>query len=161
MENNNIYEIERKFLVKFLPDNKEIYPCHEIIQSYISTNPTIRIRKWDDSYVLTVKGGGFMKRVEYELELTKEQFDNLRRKTEGNTIVKKRYIIPLENGLKAELDVYYEDLSGFMNVEVEFPNEKSALLFTPPDWFGQEITQDKRYTNGSLSKFGIPNLLQS
>jgi CYTH domain-containing protein len=48
-----------------------------------------------------------------------------------------------------------------MNVEVEFPDEKTALLFTPPDWFGQEVTQDKRYTNGSLSKFGIPKSLQS
>lgn len=157
----NQFEIERKFLVKYLPENLDSYICHDIIQSYISTNPTIRIRKRDDEYILTVKGGGLMKRIEYELPLTQEQFDNLRRKTEGNTIVKKRYIIPLENDLKAELDVYYEDLSGFMNVEVEFSSEREALIFTPPDWFGQEITQDKRYSNANLSKFGISNLLQS
>ena len=70
--------------------------------------------------------------------------------------VYKRQIIPLEDGLKAELDVYYEDLAGFMNVEVEFPDMKKAVLFTPPDWFGQEVTQDKRYTNGSMSKYGVP-----
>lgn len=157
----NIYEIERKFLVRYLPKGLENYTCHNIIQSYVSTNPTIRIRKCDDSYILTVKSSGIMKRLEYELELTAEQFDNLSRKTEGNVITKKRYILPLENGLKAELDVYYADLSGFMNVEVEFPDEKTAILFTPPDWFGQEITQDKRYTNASLSKFGVPNPLQS
>lgn len=157
----NNFEIERKFLVKYLPDNLEQYVCHDIVQSYVSTNPTIRIRKWDESYILTVKSSGIMKRVEYELEITAEQFENLSRKTEGNTISKKRYIIPLGENLKAELDVYYEDLSGFMNVEVEFDDEKTALLFTPPDWFGQEVTQDKRYTNASLSKFGIPKVLQS
>jgi CYTH domain-containing protein len=159
MENN--YEIERKFLVKQLPDKLDTYPHHDIMQSYVSTNPTIRIRKCDDSYILTVKSKGIMKRIEFEMELTEEQFNGLRKKTEGITIAKRRYIIPLEDNLKAELDIYYEDLSGFMNVEVEFPNERCALLFTPPDWFGQEVTQDKRYTNASLSKFGIPKDLQS
>jgi CYTH domain-containing protein len=157
----NHYEIERKFLVDRLPDKLSSYPCHDIVQSYVSTNPTIRIRKWDDSYILTVKSKGIMKRIEFEMELTEEQFDGLKQKTEGITIAKKRYIIPLDDNLKAELDIYYEDLSGFMNVEVEFPDERSALLFTPPDWFGQEVTQDKRYTNASLSKFGIPKVLNS
>jgi CYTH domain-containing protein len=31
------------------------------------------------------------------------------------------------------------------------------MLFNPPEWFGKEITQDRRYSNGSLSKNGIPN----
>ncbi len=155
----NTLEIERKFLVKYLPPDLDSYENHTIVQSYVSTDPTIRIRQLDESYILTVKGGGLIKRVEYELPITKEQFERLRLKTEGNTISKRRYIIPLDNGLKAELDIYYEDLSGFVNVEVEFPDEKTAILFTPPDWFGQEVTQDKRYSNSSLSKFGIPKFL--
>lgn len=154
MEKN--YEIERKFLVKYLPEDLEQYTCHDIVQAYISTDPTIRIRKLDESYILTVKSSGLIKRQEYEMEITAGQFEKLKGKTEGYTIAKKRYIIPLEDGLKAELDVYYEDLAGFMNVEVEFPDMKKAVLFTPPDWFGQEVTQDKRYTNGSMSKYGVP-----
>jgi CYTH domain-containing protein len=160
------FEIERKFLVKSLPPDLNKYPCHEIVQSYVSTNPTIRIRKWDNDYILTVKSRGIMKRIEFEMELTAEQFDGLRQKTEGITINKKRYIIPIKDEtlnieLTAELDIYFEDLSGFMNVEVEFADERTALLFTPPDWFGEEVTQDKRYTNASLSKFGVPKHLHS
>ena len=154
MEKN--YEIERKFLVKHLPEDMDKYPCHRISQGYISTDPTIRIRRWDNSYILTVKSSGLMKRQEYELELTAEQFEKLRAKTEGYFIEKRRYIIPLDSGLKGELDIYEGDMSGFMNVEVEFGNIKQALLFDPPEWFGREVTQDKRYTNGSMSKFGLP-----
>ena len=97
-----------------------------------------------------------MKKEEYELNLTEDQFNRLWKKTEGNTIEKTRYVIPLNNGLKAELDVYKGFLSGFMNVEVEFPSTKEAILFDIPNWFGQEVTQDPRYSNSSLAKFGKP-----
>ncbi|MDO4300149.1 MAG: CYTH domain-containing protein [Clostridia bacterium] len=155
MKNEN-YEIERKFLIKTLPNNLENFTHHKIKQGYISTNPTIRLRQWDDKYILTVKSAGLMKKLEYEIELTREQFDGLWLKVEGNTIEKTRYIIPLDNNLKAELDIYKGVLSGFMNVEVEFPSTKSAIMFNSPDWFGQEVTQDARYSNSSLAKFGKP-----
>jgi CYTH domain-containing protein len=154
--NNEIYEIERKFLVNELPQDLCKYEHHIIQQGYISTNPTIRIRQLDDKYILTVKGAGKIQRIEYELELTEEQFNGLKAKVEGNTISKTRYIIPINEELKAELDIYSAQLDGFMNVEVEFKSLKEALLFEPPAWFGQEVTQDKRYTNGSLSRNGIP-----
>ena len=32
-------EIERKFLIKSLPDNLESYSCDTLIQAYISTEP--------------------------------------------------------------------------------------------------------------------------
>lgn len=156
MKNIN-YEIERKFLIKNLPENLENFTHYEIRQGYISTDPTIRLRQQDDKYILTVKSAGLMKKQEYELNLTEEQFNRLWKKTEGNTIEKTRYVIPLNDGLKAELDVYKGFLSGFMNVEVEFASTKEAILFDIPDWFGQEVTQDPRYSNSSLAKFSIPS----
>lgn len=155
MKNIN-YEIERKFLIKNLPENLENFTHYEIKQGYISTDPTIRLRQQDDNYILTVKSAGLMKKEEYELDLTENQFNRLWKKTEGNTIEKTRYVIPLNNGLKAELDVYKGFLSGFMNVEVEFPSTKEAILFDIPNWFGQEVTQDPKYSNSSLAKFGKP-----
>lgn len=155
MKNIN-YEIERKFLIKNLPENLENFKHYEIKQGYISTNPTIRLRRQDEKYILTVKSSGLMKKQEYELELTNEQFEQLWLKVEGNTIEKIRYIIPIDNGLKAELDIYKGFLSGFMNVEVEFNSTKDAIMFDIPDWFGQEVTQDSRYSNSSLAKFGKP-----
>lgn len=156
MKNIN-YEIERKFLIKNLPENLDNFTHYEIKQGYISTDPTIRLRQKDNNYILTVKSAGLMKKQEYELDLTEEQFNRLWKKTEGNTIEKTRYIVPLNDNLKAELDIYKGTLSGFMNVEVEFSSTKEAILFDAPDWFGQEVTQDPRYSNSSLSKFGIPS----
>ena len=80
-----IYEIERKFLVKEIPNNLQQYKCYKIKQGYISTNPTIRLRQRDDEYILTVKSSGIMKKLEYELPITEEQFNNLWEKVEGNT----------------------------------------------------------------------------
>ena len=157
--NTNNTEIERKFLVEALPEGLENFKCLNIRQGYISTDPTIRLRQMDDSYILTVKGAADLaglKRAEFELPLTKEQFDGLWAKCETGAIVKKRYIIPLDGGLTAELDIYDESLKGFMNVEVEFSTIKEAVLFDPPEWFGAEVTEDRRYSNASLVKYGIP-----
>lgn len=161
--NTNNMEIERKFLVDALPDNLAQYSVKAIKQGYISTNPTIRLRQQDNKYILTVKGKGVIQRQEFEMELEKEQFDNLWKKVEGGYISKKRYIIPFvsqqpleEKNLTIELDIYEDMLQGFMNVEVEFSTIKDAILFEPPSWFGKEVTDDKRYTNASLVKNGIP-----
>ena len=34
--------------------------------------------------------------------------------------------------------------------EVEFPTEEAALAFTPPDWFGEDVTDDSRYHNSNM-----------
>ena len=49
-------EIERKFLIKELPGDLDNYPCHRIEQAYLNTNPVVRIRRQDDTYILTYKG---------------------------------------------------------------------------------------------------------
>ena len=152
-----IYEIERKFLVKEITNNLQQYKCYKIKQGYISTNPTIRLRQRDNEYILTIKSSGIMKKLEYELPITEEQFNNLWHKVEGNAIEKNRYLIPLKDDLIAELDIYGANLSNFANVEVEFNSTKDAILFTPPDWFGQEVTQNNRYSNASLAKYGLPS----
>ena len=157
--NVNNTEIERKFLVDRLPEDLDKCECRSIRQGYISTDPTIRLRQCDDEYILTVKGAAHnngLDRTEFELPLTEAQFLKLWEKTETGAIVKKRYLVPLENGLTAELDIYEEKLAGFMNVEVEFSSLKQAVLFDAPNWFGAEVTEDRRYSNASLVKYGIP-----
>jgi len=42
-------------------------------------------------------------------------------------------------------------------VEVEFDSDDAADDFEPPDWFGDEVTEDNRYTNSSLARFGWPD----
>lgn len=89
-------EIERKFLIKKdrFPDNLAQYPCHEIEQGYLCTEPVVRIRRQDDEYYLTYKSKGFMTREEYNLPLTKDAYLHLKPKADGLVISKTRYLIP-------------------------------------------------------------------
>ena len=62
-------EIERKFLIKALPENLSSYQKHVIEQAYLCTDPVIRIRRQDHDYYLTYKGKGLLSREEYNLPL--------------------------------------------------------------------------------------------
>jgi len=151
-------EIERKFLLAAPPFSLASFQTHEIRQGYISISPVIRLRQQDEQFILAVKGAGQLAREEFELPLTAVQFDALWGKTEGITIIKTRVIIPLDDDLHAELDVYHGALEGFLTVEVEFPNLAAANQFVPPAWFGKDVTNDSRYSNASLSQDGYPDV---
>ncbi|MBE5955787.1 MAG: CYTH domain-containing protein [Lachnospiraceae bacterium] len=144
-------EIERKFLVKVLPDNLSAYPCRQIEQAYLCTAPVVRIRHLDDEYILTYKSGGMMARQEVELPLTKEAYLHLREKADGTIISKKRYVIPLTDSLMIELDIFEDMLAGFIMAEVEFPSIEEANSFLPPEWFGKDVTFFSDFHNSHLS----------
>lgn len=159
-------EIERKFLInkKQIPQDLKSYPHSELEQAYIITDPVLRIRKKDTSYILTYKGQGLMKREEVEFPLTKEAYDKLLTKTEGNIITKTRYKIPTANGLTIELDIFAGLFEGLFLAEVEFPNEEMAMRYNPPAWFGREVTNENTFHNSTLSSLEeneIAGLIQS
>lgn len=149
-------EIERKFLTKNIPFDITAYPYKQISQAYISFSPTIRIRQSDENYILTVKGKGHLAREEFELPLTKADYDKLFEKTEGTPVVKKRYLVPVEGGYTAEVDLYEGELTGLMTTEVEFSSMEAAESFAAPDWFGEDVSEEKAYKNTSLSLYGMP-----
>ena len=148
-------EIERKFLVKKIPDNLDTYERIDMTQGYLNTAPVVRVRKENDDYVLTYKGSGLLSHSEYNLPLNKEAFDHLLKKCDGIIISKSRYKIPLENNLIAELDIFKGDLDSLKLVEVEFDSVEEADNFTPPEWFGEDVTTDGRYHNSYISKYGL------
>ena len=148
-------EIERKFLVDSLPSLEDCR-SEKIIQAYISTDPVIRIRQMGPQYFLTVKSHGHIMREEFEMPITKEQFYSLWEKIEVSPIEKIRYFIPIEQDLTAELDLYEGHLEGLSTVEVEFSSLDAADTFTPPTWFGNDISLDNRYKNNNLAHYGIP-----
>jgi len=159
-------EIERKYLVRQLPEPLSAYDFHRIAQGYLCTKPVVRIRRSDDTYYLTYKGSGMMVREEYNLPLTKEAYEHLLPKIDGLLISKTRYLIPLsaaEHGLSelrdesspmltAELDIFEGPLAPLMLVEVEFESVEEANAFVAPDWFGEDVTEDGRYHNSNMSK---------
>lgn len=144
-------EIERKYLIRRLPENLSQYQCKKIAQGYICTNPVVRIRKSDDEYYLTYKGKGLMAREEYNLPLTQEGYEHMLPKIDGRLIEKSRYLIPLDGKLTAELDIFEGDLAPLIIVEVEFDSLDAANSFIPPEWFGEDVTESRRYHNSNLA----------
>ncbi|MCR5734534.1 MAG: CYTH domain-containing protein [Lachnospiraceae bacterium] len=144
-------EIERKFLISKLPDNIDDYEYHLIEQAYLTTDPVIRIRKEDDNYYLTYKGKGLLAREEYNLPITKEAYDTLIHKADGNIISKKRVLIPYDKHL-IELDMFDEPFAPLILAEVEFSSIEDADSFVVPEWFSEDVTNDTAYHNSTMSR---------
>ena len=145
-------EIERKYLVKRLPENLESYEQKHISQGYLCTNPVVRIRRSNEEYFLTYKGKGLMAREEHEFPLSAEAFEHMLPKIDGILIDKIRYLIPLDEMHTAELDVFQGTLAPLRLVEVEFASIEDANSFVAPDWFGDDVTNSGEYHNSNLSK---------
>ena len=131
-------EIERKYLIRTLPEHLEQYPHHLIEQAYLCTEPVVRIRRQDDEYILTYKGKGMLVREEYNLPLNASAYAHLLEKADGNSITIK-------------LDIFEGKFQGLTLVEVEFPDEAAAEAFSAPEWFGEEVTWSSAYHNSTLS----------
>lgn len=147
-------EIERKFLVSRLPDDLDQYKYHLIEQGYLSSGaPVVRVRRQDDEYYMTYKGTGLMAREEYNLPLSKEVYEHLLEKADGNIIKKKRYLIPIEGtGLIVELDIFNEPFAPLILAEVEFESIEQANNFEMLDWFSKDVTENKEYHNSNMSR---------
>lgn len=152
-------ERERRYLVGELPGDLPV-PTH-IRQAYLYTQPvSVRVRRRDDELTLTLKAGSGRNRHEIERTLAPEEFEALWSQATELRVEKRRHRLPLDapnHGLTAELDLYGGELAGRQLVEVEFPDDDSADRFTPPAWFGREVTEDNRYTNSSLARNGWPD----
>ncbi len=130
-------EIERKFLTKEIPFSLEPYYYVMISQYYISFSPTIRIRQSNNDYFLTVKGKGHLAREEFELPITQQQYQSLQKKCDAPPIIKKRYYVPLQYNITAEIDFYEGNLKGLITIkdiekQIKYPlsakDEQGRLL---------------------------------
>ncbi|MBR2705164.1 MAG: hypothetical protein IKE91_06830 [Clostridia bacterium] len=160
-------EIERRFLVKNMDKVNELVKQYTdskktIIQDYVYSDVLTAIRKRkivkndNEKYIYTIKTGfNSLSINEFEEEMTKEQYDSIKPDSSRWTIEKDRYIIPYENGLKIELDVFHGKYEGLIFAEIEFESEDQAKNANIPDWFDVEI--GKIISNNSLSK-GIDDI---
>jgi len=154
-------EIERKWLVKEIPIDLERYQSDPIRQGYIlSTDDySVRVRSKGNNLFLTIKSGSGLSRREIEEGIDVDLFDRLWPSTQGQRIVKTRYLIPYSEASKTytiELDIFKQALKGMVLAEVEFKDEQSAKSFVPPEWLGQEVTDLPGFTNAQLALYGIP-----
>ena len=155
-------EIERKWLINIdnIPYDLSNAVKHNIVQTYLNFSPEIRVRNINNGerYILTIKSNmsvDGLTRDEKEYYISKEEYDNLLKKQEGNTIVKTRYQI-FDNGNIIEIDIFENQLKGLAYMEVEFETEEKAKTFENPSWVIKDVTDDIRYKNGYLARYGIP-----
>ena len=152
-QTRNNREIERKFLVKQLPEKLKRCRHYPIAQGYLASEPGgrhVRLRKKGKTASLTFKVGRGAHREEREVKLSPKQFAALWPATVGRRLRKLRYEIPWKN-LLIEIDVYRGKHSGLVVAEVEFPDLATCREFKPPRWFGREVTGQKRYSNIRLA----------
>jgi len=147
-------EIERKFLLRRLPEDFASRSGEEIRQGYAEDG--LRFRQKGARYFETRKFGTGLVAEEHEREITRDEFERAWPSTEGRRLEKTRTEVELGNGLVAEVDIFAGALAGLRYVEVEFDDVETARAFTPPDWFGREVTDDLRYKNSSLARLGLP-----
>src|ERR1700712_4605658 len=129
-----------------------------IEQGYLALDQDteVRLRRSGDELLLTAKGGHGEVREEVEVSIDPKSFEALWPLTAGRRVRKVRHYMPLAHGLRAEVDVYEDGLDGLCTVEVEFDSEDASRAFTPPPWFGRELTGDQRYANQTLATEGLP-----
>lgn len=148
-------EIERKFLIK--DNNWQEQPgltVTHIRQGYLISDEgrTVRVRWRNGKGYLTVKGKpetGSIARLEYEYEIPGADAEALLLLCSRPLIEKKRWL--LANGTHTwEIDVFEGENAGLTVAEIELGSENED--FGKPEWLGEEVTYDKRYSNAALSR---------
>lgn len=149
-------ERERKYLLKYLPVGIQ---KKNVEQGYLMLEgkDQLRVRIIDDSiaHICYKSCVSSTDRNEYEYEIPlkdgRELFSNAKYKLTKERYDIKYYVKGLENDLLISIDMYP---NGLKVVEVEYENESD--IATLPDFFGEEVTEDKRYSNVRIATHGYP-----
>jgi adenylate cyclase len=148
-------EIERKFLVKNnnWQNQPELTVTH-IRQGYLISDEgrTVRVRWRNGKGYLTDKGkpaAGSIARIEYEYEIPGTDAEALLLLCRRPLIEKKRWLLPNDKHIW-EIDVFEGENAGLTVAEIELSSETEA--FGKPDWLGEEVTHDSRYSNAALNR---------
>lgn len=151
-------EIERKFLVQSDAFIAQASTRVEMRQGYLNTDPyrVVRVRLSRDldsdqrQAYLTIKGKSLdngLSRVEWEQSVDYHEGEQLLGLCLPYPIEKTRYLVPFE-GWIFEVDVFHGQNQGLIVAEVELPERTTQ--FQRPDWLGDEVTSEGKYTNASL-----------
>lgn len=145
-------EFEHKLVVVGEDWRNAVIASSSLSQAYLCAKPgmTIRVRLVDDAQAfLTIKGTQVgIGRPEYEYEIPVDDARALLAMvTEGFPITKTRYELgdPWAGWV---VDEFADDNAGLVVAELEVPAEDTP--WEVPDWAGDDVTSDFRYTNAEL-----------
>ncbi len=149
-------EIERKFLIKNDSWKNHILNSEEIIQFYLTNldqTPTVRLRIKGETGYLTVKypsvSEAILARDEFEYSIPKADVLAQIKKAKSRIIRKTRHQVEGSDGHLWEIDEFQEPIKGLILAEIELSRIDEP--FKIPDWAGEDVTMDGRYSNISLS----------
>jgi adenylate cyclase len=154
---NNDREIERKYLLRTLPQRTSGAPSLEIDQGYLPgerINERVRRTRGADGvrYYRTIKSGSGIERLEIEEETSELFFTTVWPLTRGCRIRKRRYLVE-DGGVTWEIDEFL-DRQGLWLAEIEL--ERIDDVVVPPDWLREavdrEVTDEPQYTNHALAR---------
>jgi len=124
----------------------------EMVQGYLCVEKerTVRVRIEGGRGVLTIKGETVgCSRAEFEYEVPVEEARELLGMAVGYLVEKVRRFLTV-GGKVWEVDVFSGANEGLVVAEIELGSEDEK--FELPEWVGDEVTEDFRYSNASLSR---------
>lgn len=149
-------EIEKTYLVKYLPDGLENCQSKEIFDIYLpneSRHPAIRIRKSGNKYELTKKSmvdpNDASHLLEENIPLEQTEFDCLKDVPNGLKLRKIRYLYDYQ-GHTAEIDVFQDGLKGLILADFEFSAKDVKDEHKLPDFCLADVTQEEFIAGGKL-----------
>ncbi len=145
-------EIERKFLVCQF-DKALAYDKIEIKQGYVFSEEgkVLRVRTWNDKAYITLKyRTGKITRDEFEYEIPYSDGEKILNDIcKNNVLSKTRYLVSHCNK-KWEVDVFHGTNEGLVLAEIELESEDES--FEKPDFAGDEVTGNPKYSNHNIAK---------
>jgi adenylate cyclase len=143
-------EIERKFLVRSDAWRDQATHSERLRDGLIARQDglKVRVRCYGNRTTLCVKSGRRgLARDEFEYDIPADHAEVMFAHCEGRILEKTRYYVPADSGVW-EVDVYHGALEGVVIAEIEIPTE--TTIVTIPDWVGEEVTGNPRYSKSSM-----------
>ena len=148
-------EIEKTYLLKYLPSDLKNFNNKEILDIYIPLSvkhPELRIRKNGELLEITKKTpiseNNMSVQEENTIPLTVDEY-NVISSVKGKRVRKIRYQYEYKNYI-AEIDLFQDNLEGLALVDFEFKNEEELKKFEIPDFCLVDVTSEEFIAGGML-----------
>lgn len=154
--NPSVLEIERKFLLKRLPESMPESTSVVIEQGYLPGERLVeRLRTVElgrqRTYLRTVKIGAGLVRTELEEETSADVFKAMWPLTKGRRLTKRRHRVP-DGRLTWDIDEFTD--RELVLAEIELPSSETPVEIPSwlEPWIEREVTGDVAYLNWTLAK---------
>lgn len=142
-------EIERKFLVKSMPDLTGLEPVRYeryIIFLQDGIEDRIQLKGQEYEWERKEKLGDLSSKKEKK-SISREEFERLKAKAKQRII---RDSYKFSESPQITIKIYHEEYEGLVRAEVEFVSVEQAEKYTPEVWMGEELTSSPLGRDSSL-----------